>query len=183
MALMSRFAKLDSAMQRGLDNGIALIFGGKVVPAEIEELLKQEAQDNLSATARGFVPNVYTVGVSSKDLENLSRDRQLPVSLADQLARFLRNEGMETFGPVIVRIAEAMSHECVVARFSSRSRIDTGWCTRTSASLSGDSSPCTSARWAEPLGASRNATSLNSPASVDSARSAIRSTRHSFWLR
>ena len=36
MALMSRFAKLDSAMQRGLDNGIALIFGGKVVPAEIE---------------------------------------------------------------------------------------------------------------------------------------------------
>ena len=106
MALMSRFAKLDSAMQRGLDNGIALIFGGKVVPAEIEELLKQEAQDNLSATARGFVPNVYTVGVSSKDLENLSRDRQLPISLADQLARFLRNEGMETFGPVIVRIAE-----------------------------------------------------------------------------
>ncbi|MCG7251882.1 DUF3662 and FHA domain-containing protein [Corynebacterium pseudodiphtheriticum] len=106
MALMSRFAKLDSAMQRGLDNGIALIFGGKVVPAEIEELLKQEAQDNLSATARGFVPNVYAVGVSSKDLENLSRDRQLPISLADQLARFLRNEGMETFGPVIVRIAE-----------------------------------------------------------------------------
>ena len=106
MALMSRFAKLDSAMQRGLDNGIALIFGGKVVPAEIEELLKQEAQDNLSATARGYVPNVYAVGVSSKDLENLSRDRQLPISLADQLARFLRNEGMETFGPVIVRIAE-----------------------------------------------------------------------------
>ena len=64
MALMSRFAKLDSAMQRGLDNGIALIFGGKVVPAEIEELLKQEAQDNLSATARGYVPNVYAVGVS-----------------------------------------------------------------------------------------------------------------------
>ncbi|NLA56163.1 MAG: DUF3662 domain-containing protein, partial [Corynebacterium humireducens] len=47
MSIMARIAKLDSALQRGLDNGLALIFGGKVVPAEIEELLKQEAEDNL----------------------------------------------------------------------------------------------------------------------------------------
>ena len=45
MAFLEKLAKLDSAMQRGLDNGMALVFGGKVVPAEIDELLKQEAQD------------------------------------------------------------------------------------------------------------------------------------------
>ena len=44
-------------MQRGLDNGMALVFGGKVVPAEIDELLKQEAQDNL---ARGDDDNLYS---------------------------------------------------------------------------------------------------------------------------
>lgn len=95
-------------MQRGLDNGMALVFGGKVVPAEIDELLKQEAQDNL---ARGdddnlYSPNVMTVGVSSKDLENLSQDRNVPADCADQLSRFIRNSGWSLAGPVIVRVAE-----------------------------------------------------------------------------
>lgn len=108
MAIFEKLAKLDSAMQRGLDNGMAFVFGGKVVPAEIEELLKQEAQDNL---ARGddenlYSPNVMTVGVSSKDLENLSRDPDLPADFADQLTRFVRNHGWSFAGPVIVRIAE-----------------------------------------------------------------------------
>ena len=108
MAFLEKLAKLDSAMQRGLDNGMALVFGGKVVPAEIDELLKQEAQDNL---ARGdddnlYSPNVMTVGVSSKDLENLSQDRNLPADCADQLTRFIRNSGWSLAGPVIVRVAE-----------------------------------------------------------------------------
>lgn len=108
MAFLEKLAKLDSAMQRGLDNGMALVFGGKVVPAEIDELLKQEAQDNL---AHGdddnlYSPNVMTVGVSSKDLENLSQDRNLPADCADQLTRFIRNSGWSLAGPVIVRVAE-----------------------------------------------------------------------------
>ena len=44
MTLLEKLAKLDSSLQRGLDNGMAFVFGGKVVPAEIEELLKQAAQ-------------------------------------------------------------------------------------------------------------------------------------------
>ena len=47
MELLEKLARLDSAMQRGLDNGMAFVFGGKVVPGEIEELLKQEALDNV----------------------------------------------------------------------------------------------------------------------------------------
>ncbi|MGV0326741.1 DUF3662 and FHA domain-containing protein [Corynebacterium confusum] len=108
MALMEKLAKFDSALQRGLDNGMAFVFGGRVVPAEIEELLKQEVQDNLT---RGeddnlYSPNVVLVGVSSKDLENLSQDPQIPQNLADQLSRFIRNSGWGLAGPVIVRIAE-----------------------------------------------------------------------------
>ena len=33
MALLDKLAKLDSSLQRGLDNGMAFVFGGKVVPA------------------------------------------------------------------------------------------------------------------------------------------------------
>ena len=51
-------------------------------------------------------PNVYAVGVSSKDLENLSQNRDLPVDLADQLMRYVRNKQWFLDGPVVVRIAE-----------------------------------------------------------------------------
>ncbi|WIM70999.1 DUF3662 and FHA domain-containing protein [Corynebacterium suedekumii] len=108
MAMMARFAKLDSALQRGLDNGFAFVFGGRVVPAEIEELLKQEAEDNLAVTEFGTeAPNVYVVGVSSKDLESLSQaNDHLPTGFADQMSRFCRNHGWQLAGPVVVRIAE-----------------------------------------------------------------------------
>ena len=105
---MDRLAKLDSSLQRGLDNSMAALFGGKVVPEEIEELVKQEAQDSLVVTDRDeyVAPNVYAVGVSSKDLENLSQNRDLPVDLADQLMRYVRNKQWFLDGPVVVRIAE-----------------------------------------------------------------------------
>ena len=108
MAVMDRLAKLDSSLQRGLDNSMAALFGGKVVPEEIEELVKQEAQDTLVVTDRDeyVAPNVYAVGVSSKDLENLSQNRDLPVDLADQLMRYVRNKQWFMDGPVVVRIAE-----------------------------------------------------------------------------
>ena len=108
MAVMDRLAKLDSSLQRGLDNSMAALFGGKVVPEEIEELVKQEAQDSLVVTDRDeyVAPNVYAVGVSSKDLENLSRNRDLPADLADQLMRYVRNKQWFLDGPAVVRIAE-----------------------------------------------------------------------------
>ena len=60
MSLLGKMAKLDSSLQRGLDNSFAFVFGGKVVPAEIEEALRQEAEDNVTKTYEGTVevPNV-----------------------------------------------------------------------------------------------------------------------------
>ncbi|MHA2787604.1 DUF3662 and FHA domain-containing protein [Corynebacterium sp. S7] len=108
MAFFDRLSKLDSSLQRGLDNGFAAVFGGRVVPAEIEELLKQEAQDNVTVDEndREVAPNVYAVGVSSKDLENLSKQSETPQFLAEQLMRFIRNQGWILVGPAVVRIAE-----------------------------------------------------------------------------
>lgn len=108
MSFMAQLAKFDSRLQRGLDNAFALVFGGRVVPAEIEELLKQQAMDNLTATDDDHLiaPNVYTVGVSSRDLENLSQDQGLPALFAEQMTRYTRNQGWELAGEPVVRIAE-----------------------------------------------------------------------------
>lgn len=108
MSFLTQLAKFDSSLQRGLDNAFAFLLGGRVVPAEIEELLKQQATDNLVVTEDDHViaPNVYTVGVSSRDLEHLSRDRDLPDGFADQMSRFIRNQGWEFVGSPVIRIAE-----------------------------------------------------------------------------
>ena len=108
MGVMDRLAKIDSSLQRGLDNSFAAVFGGRVVPAELEELLKQETQDGIfhNEYDEPVSPNVFAIGVSSKDLENLSQDPQLPTNLAGQLTRFIRNQNIGLYGPVVVRVAE-----------------------------------------------------------------------------
>lgn len=108
MGIMSNLARLDSALQRGLDNSFAAVFGGKVVPAEIEELLKQEAEDNAVHTYEGSIeaPNVYIVSVSEKDLMNLRNQApDLPESFADRMTRHCRNQGWSLMGPMVVEIA------------------------------------------------------------------------------
>lgn len=108
MSMLGRFAKLDSALQRGLDNSFALVFGGRVVPAEIDEVLKQEAEDNIFSNEDDLLeaPNVYSVSVSEKDFHNLSElNRELPESFADQMSRYCRNHGWMLVGPVVVTIS------------------------------------------------------------------------------
>lgn len=107
MSFMGKLARMDSALQRSLDNGFALVFGGRVVPAEIEELLKQEAEDGLKTVGRATLqaPNYYRVGVSLKDYASLTEEfPELPHSFADQMTRFIRNSGWSTDGPIVVTI-------------------------------------------------------------------------------
>lgn len=108
MATLDRFARFDSTLQRGLDNAFALVFGGRLVPAEIEELLKQEIEDNLyHEDDYTEAPNVFQVGISRTDLDNLAESHPtLPEMFADQLARYCRNQGWVPAGPISVVLAE-----------------------------------------------------------------------------
>ena len=106
---MNSLAKLDSSLQRGLDNALAFVFRGRVVPAELEELLKQEAEDHVVHTADGYVeaPNVFKVSVSPTDFSNLlEKSPGLAGRFADQMTRFCRNNDWSLAGPVVVLIAE-----------------------------------------------------------------------------
>lgn len=106
---MNSLAKLDSSLQRGLDNALAFVFRGRVVPSELEELLKQEAEDHVVHTADGYVeaPNVFKVSVSPTDFSNLlEKSPGLAGRFADQMTRFCRNNDWSLAGPVVVLIAE-----------------------------------------------------------------------------
>lgn len=100
MSFLGKIAKLDSSLQRGMDNGFAAVFGGRVVPAEIEELLKQEIEDNV---VRSGAPNSFVVRVSPPDFEHINSEYpHLSTEFADLLTRYLRNKGWETQGRVTV---------------------------------------------------------------------------------
>lgn len=105
MDLFGRFRKLDSSLQRGLDNGFARVFGGEVVPAEIDELLKQEVEDALMEDRSGVLhaPSTYEVHLSARDHDNLISQRpDLDHELRDRINRFIRNEGWATSAPLTV---------------------------------------------------------------------------------
>ncbi|MFD5868990.1 DUF3662 and FHA domain-containing protein [Corynebacterium sp. NPDC060344] len=109
MDFLGRIRKLDSSLQRGLDNGFARVFGGKVVPNELEECLKQEIEDFLMQDAEGryLAPNDFRIGVSPKDFANLSAGGpELPSELADRMGRYCRNNGWSMSGSVSVRIQQ-----------------------------------------------------------------------------
>ena len=112
MDFLGRIRKLDSSLQRGLDNSFARVFGGKVVPNELEECLKQEIEDFLMQDAEGryLAPNDFRIGVSAKDFANLSAGGpELPSELADRMARYCRNNGWAMSGSVSVRVQQVNS--------------------------------------------------------------------------
>lgn len=114
MDLFERFRKLDSSLQRGLDNGFARVFGGEVVPAEIDELLKQQAESAvmMDPDNNRWAPCHYTVVLSPRDFESLATKHPgLQEDLSDRLQRFIRNSGWLTNSPVQVVIdADATLH-------------------------------------------------------------------------
>lgn len=107
MDFLGRIRKLDSSLQRGLDNSFARVFGGKVVPNELEECLKQEIEDFLMQDADGqfLAPNDFRIGVSAADFKNLSEgDPNLPRQLAERMTRYCRNNGWGFSGVISVRL-------------------------------------------------------------------------------
>lgn len=108
MSLFGRFKKLDSSLQRGLDNGFARVFGGEVVPTEIDEVLKQYAEESVMTDAQGqrLAPSYFQVLVSTRDYASLTESRpRLAEEMGDRLSRFIRNQGWRTNEPVKVNIS------------------------------------------------------------------------------
>lgn len=107
-SFMAKMAKLDTSLQRGLDNGFAFIFGGQVVPAELEEMLKQEAADNIVRTYDNDeveAPHWFRIELSPKDFKKLSHEHpQLPDNLADLMTRYIRNQGWIINHKVVVQL-------------------------------------------------------------------------------
>lgn len=107
MDIFGKFRKLDTSLQRGLDNGFARVFGGEVIPTEIDEVLKQQAENSVMVNSEGhrLAPSFFIVQIAQRDHDSLLEQHpNLNRELSNRLARYIRNEGWTTNSPVTVDI-------------------------------------------------------------------------------
>src|SRR5699024_2850122 len=107
-----------------VDDAFARVFGGKIMPAEVEAALRREASDGLRVQGgRSVVPNHYVLTVSDSDEQNLTADAELTLrSFATHLAGYIDDQGWQTYGDVSVELQS--SPNLHTGQFRARSALD-----------------------------------------------------------
>ncbi|SNT14559.1 DUF3662 and FHA domain-containing protein [Rhodococcoides kyotonense] len=103
MGIVQRF---ERKLQGAVGDVFARVFGGGVVPQEVEAALQQEASDRVRPLDGGhyLAPNSYVITINSSDHEELAADRDLTVkAFSRHLGDYIRDQGWQTYGDVVVR--------------------------------------------------------------------------------
>lgn len=103
MGIVQRF---ERKLQGAVGDVFARVFGGGVVPQEVEAALQQEAADRVRPLEGGhqLAPNSYVITINSSDHEELAAERDLTVkAFSRHLQDYIRDQGWQTYGDVVVR--------------------------------------------------------------------------------
>jgi hypothetical protein len=103
MGIVQRF---ERKLQGAVGDVFARVFGGGVVPQEVEAALQQEASDRVTRLESGhfLAPNNYVITINSSDHDELAADRDLTVkAFSRHLGDYIRDQGWQTYGDVVVR--------------------------------------------------------------------------------
>ncbi len=107
MGLVERFErKLESTVE----DAFARVFGGSVVPAEVEDMLRREAADGVRTLQGGhrLAPNEYVITLSVPDHDKVLADPDLTSdTFAKHLAGYIGEKGWQTYGDVVVRFEQS----------------------------------------------------------------------------
>ena len=109
MGLVDRFErKLESTV----GDAFARVFGGSIVPQEVEAMLRREAETGARELAAGRVlaPNDYVITLSVPDYQKVSADPDLTsATFAKHLEGYIHEQGWQTYGDVVVRFEQSSS--------------------------------------------------------------------------
>ncbi len=107
MGLVERF---DRKLESTVEDAFARVFGGSIVPEEVEDLLRREADDEVRTLAGGhrLAPNEYVITLSVSDYQKVLSDRDLTSdTFAKHLAAYVGERGWQTYGDVVVRFEQS----------------------------------------------------------------------------
>jgi len=123
---VGRVGRFERRLQGMVGDASARVFGGSVVPQEITGALKREAEDQVQELAGGrqLAPNRFTVMLSPHDLDRIAGDDVARVvdDLSNAVARHLTDQGLDTFGEVVVFLER--SEALHTGQFRTRSVVD-----------------------------------------------------------
>jgi Protein of unknown function (DUF3662)/FHA domain len=123
---VGRVGRFERRLQGMVGDASARVFGGSVVPQEIKGALKREAEDQVQELAGGrqLAPNRFTVQLSSHDLDRIAGDdlEKVVNDLSGSLAAHLADQGLDTFGEVVVFLER--SEALHTGQFRTRSIVD-----------------------------------------------------------
>ena len=103
-------ARIERRLEATVDNAFARVFGGSIVPQEIEALLRREAEDGVRTLGanRLLVPNEYIITLGMHDFEKVGVDPDLKSgAFARCLADYIYEQGWQTYGEVVVHFEQS----------------------------------------------------------------------------
>ncbi|WP_435592862.1 DUF3662 and FHA domain-containing protein [Nocardia sp. bgisy118] len=122
MGIVSRF---ERRLQGAVGDVFARVFGGNVVPQEVEAALQQEAADHVQDLGGGHLlaPNSYVITINSSDHQQLDADHDLTTrAFAKHLRDYIRDQGWQTYGEV--HVAFEASPTLHTGQFRASGRVD-----------------------------------------------------------
>jgi len=104
--------RIERKLEATVDNAFARVFGGSIVPQEVEALLRREADDGVRTLQgnRLLAPNEYIITLGMHDFENVGADADLTSNgFARYVADYIYERGWQTYGDVVVRFEQSSS--------------------------------------------------------------------------
>ncbi|MFE6922614.1 DUF3662 and FHA domain-containing protein [Nocardia sp. NPDC057663] len=126
MGIVSRF---ERRLQGAVGDVFARVFGGSVVPQEVEAALQREAADQVQDLGGGhkLAPNSYVITINESDHGKLDADHDLTTkAFAKHLQDYIREQGWQTYGEVHVSFEASPTLHTGMFRASGRVDPDAG---------------------------------------------------------
>ncbi|MDO3647484.1 DUF3662 and FHA domain-containing protein [Nocardia mangyaensis] len=126
MGIVSRF---ERRLQGAVGDVFARVFGGSVVPQEVEAALQREAADRVQDLEGGHLlaPNSYVITINESDHGKFDADHDLTTkAFAKHLQDYIREQGWQTYGEVHVAFEASPTLHTGMFRASGRVDPDAG---------------------------------------------------------
>src|SRR5271155_5006648 len=102
--------RIERKLEVSVGDAFARVFGGAIVPQEVEAMLRREAAEGIRPVAgdRLLAPNEYIITLGMHDYQKVGADPDLTSdAFAKHLARYIGEQGWQTYGDVVIRFERA----------------------------------------------------------------------------
>ena len=104
--------RIERKLESAVEDAVARVFGGHVLPEEVEAALRREAAEQVRSLAGNqlLAPNDYVITLSEDDYNNVGADQDLTAkAFARHLEGYVGEQGWQTYGDVVVRFQPSSS--------------------------------------------------------------------------